>query len=279
MTEKIFLTPLLRLFGYKIIWTELGPIYATQTSKVVTFLYKAASLFVCKILTISKDTKQDLVRGGLSVHKIIPLYVGIDTNAFKPLSHIQIQTIRRRLHIQPKAFVVGFLGTVTNEKGIEDFVDVSRRLIHKNTNYHFIVIGDGPYYSWLQKTLKKFNIAQNYTCSGFLEDVRKYLGSIDILFLPTRHFEGLPLAILEAQSMGKVVVTSRMGGNPEIVKNGVNGFLYRQFDITAISRRIEDLYAHKSKMAELKRQARENIIDRFNIKIQAKKFIQSLQTL
>jgi glycosyltransferase involved in cell wall biosynthesis len=238
-----------------------------------------ASLFVCKILTISKDTKQDLVRGGLSVHKITHLYIGIDTSAFKPLSNVQIQILRSRLHIRPKAFVVGFLGTVTNEKGIEDFVEVSRQLLQKTTNYHFIVIGDGPYYSWLQETVKRFNIEQNYTCPGFLEDVRKYLGSIDILFLPTRHFEGLPLAILEAESMGKVVVTSRMGGNPEIIKNGVNGFLYRQFDITVISKRIEDLYANKSKMAELKRQARENIIDRFNIKIQAKKFIQFLQTL
>ena len=79
--------------------------------------------------------------------------------------------------------------------------------------------------------------------------------------------------------MGKVVITSTMGGSPEIINNGVNGFLYKQFNTTTIVKRIDTLRLHRSKMIELNSRARENIMERFNIEIQAKKFIQFLQNL
>lgn len=279
MTEKIFLTPILKILGYKILWTEQGPIYATQMSRVITLLYKLASFFVDKILAVSQDTKRDLIRGGVIAKKITALYIGIDTNKFKPLSRIKISNLRKKFHIRPSAFVLGFLGTITDEKGIEDFVLVSNMLLKQDKNFHFIVIGDGPFLQWVKRYVEKSKMTQQYTCSGFIEDVTKYLGIIDILFLPTRHYEGLPLAILEAQSMGKVVITSSMGGNPEIIKNGINGFLYTELNKTAIVKRVVSLYRHRSKMVELNRQARKNIMDRFNIESQKKKFVQFLQKL
>ncbi len=279
MTEKIFLTPLLKILGYKIIWTELGPIYATQMSQLITFLYKLTSLVVDKILTISLDTKRDLIRGGISAKKIAALYIGINTEVFKPFSKMQTQKLKTRFHIQPASVVIGFLGTVTSEKGIEDFVNISSKLLKNNLNYHFLVIGDGPFLPWVKKTIRELDITQNYICSGFIEDVRSFLGIIDILFLPTRHYEGLPLAILEAQAMGKIVITSSMGGNPEIITNGVNGFVYKKLINTAIVKRINSLRLHRSRMVDLKRRARENIINRFNIQVQANKFVTVLQNL
>jgi glycosyltransferase involved in cell wall biosynthesis len=187
--------------------------------------------------------------------------------------------LKKKFHIRPSAFILGFLGTVTDEKGIEDFVLVSDMLFKQDKNFHFVVIGDGPFLQWVKKSVKKLKMTQNYTWSGFIEDVTKYLGIIDILFLPTRHYEGLPLAILEAQSMGKVVITSSMGGNPEIIQNGINGLLYTQLNRTTIIKRIGNLYLHRSKMVELNRQARKNIMDRFNIESQKKKFVQFLQNI
>lgn len=279
MTEKIFLTPLLTMLGYKIIWTELGPIYATHMSQTITFLYKLVSYFVDKIITISQDTKRDLINGGVAARIITVLYIGIDTNKFRPLTNTEINKLRRRLHIRPSDFVIGFLGTVTDEKGIVDFVDVSNILIKQNRNFRFVVIGDGPFLPWVKRSIKRLKMTENYIYTGFIEDVTKYLGIIDILLLPTRHYEGLPLAVLEAQCMGKVVITSSMGGNPEIITNSVNGFLYTKLSKTAIVKRINSLYIHKSRMVDLKRQARENIIDRFNIQIQAKRFVTFLQNL
>ncbi len=279
MTEKIFLTPILKIQGYKILWTEQGPIYATQMSKVIKFLYRQVSIFVDKILAVSKDTKKDLIRGGVSAKKITAIYIGIDINKFKPLSTIKINTLKRRFQISRNSFVLGYLGTVTDEKGIEDFVLVSNMLFKQDKNFHFVIIGDGPLLPWVKQSIKRLKMTKNYMCSGFVEDVTKYLGVIDILFLPTRHYEGLPLAILEAQSMGKIVITSTMGGNHEIVQNGINGFLFSGLNKASIVKRIITMRLSKSNMLELNRQARKNIMKRFNIEVQKKKFVQFLQNI
>lgn len=273
MTEKLFLTPLLKVQGYKVIWTELGPIYATRMSEIITWLYKIVSIFVDKIITISKDTKNDLIHGGVSSKKIMAVYIGIDTKLFKPLSVSETKILRNRHHIPLNATVIGFLGTVTEEKGIEEFVEVSNALIKQNRNCYFVVIGDGPRLNWMKAIVKTLQINHSYLFLGFLDNVKKYLGSIDILLLPTHHFEGLSLAILEAQSMGKVVIASSMGGNLEIINNGINGYVYKKFNITNMVRLIDSLSIRRSKILKLSNNARKNIIDKFNIQLQAEKFL------
>lgn len=279
MSEKVFLTPVLKIKGYKVVWTELGPLYATQMSRMVTFLYKLASLCVDKIITISEDTKKDLITGGVREDKVKTLYIGVDTNQYKPISYVEASLLKKKLSIRQNASVIGFLGTVTDEKGIEDFVEISKILHEKARNYHFVVIGDGPFLSWVKKSVSEHKMTNCYTYAGFVQDVRPYLRVIDILLLPTRHHEGLPLAILEAQSMGKIVITSNMGGNSEIIANGRNGFFYTRLHHNDIVKLIESLATHKPKMDTLGVAARQNIITRFNIRVQARKFIEILKNL
>ncbi len=278
MTEKLFLTPILKIKGYKIIWTELGPIYATQMSRAVTFLYKIISLYVDKIITISKDTKNDLINGGVERNKIVPVYIGIDTNIFKPPSKSEMSLLRKKFHINPNTTVIGYLGTVTWQKGIEDFLAVSKALLKHSKNFHFIVIGDGELLNSIKASIKREKLSEYYLFTGFVEDVDVYLGVIDVLLLPTHHYEGLSLAILEAQSMGKVVITSNMGGNSEIIRNGKNGVIYKKLNVGTIAKTIENLSNHKSKMVALGAEARQNIVTRFNIRAQAKKFLKDIET-
>lgn len=277
MTEKLFLTPILKNLGYPIIWTELGPLYATKMSKLITFFYKVMSAKVDKIVAISEDTKKDLINGGVRNNKVVAIYIGIDTNKFKPLQKTEVSKLRETFHISAKATVIGFLGTVTNEKGIEEFVEISYELFKRNKNFHFVVIGNGPSLTWAQDTVKKLKMTNHYTFFGFIEDVTKHLGIMDILFLPTHHYEGLSLALLEAQTMGKVVITSSMGGNPEIVTNRENGFLYKKFNKTYMVTLIDSLAAHRSQLVEVGMRARENALEKFNIQKQAKKFVNLFQ--
>lgn len=277
MTEKIFLTPVLKAYKYNVVWTELGPLYATQMSKVVTFLYKLASLYVDRIFTISKDTKRDLVSGGVAKDKVETVYIGINTNQYKPLRKSYCNMFRKQNAINNSDTVIGFLGTVTKEKGIEDFIAISSLLNNNLKGFHFVVIGDGPSLSWVKRSIRSLKMTSSYTYTGFVQNVKSYLGIIDILLLPTKHYEGLPLAILEAQSMGKVVITSNMGGNSEIIINGKNGYIYTRMNRKIITKLIENLASNKSKMVALGTAARLNIITRFNIQTQAKKFVEVLK--
>lgn len=278
MTEKLFLTTVLKVMGYSIIWTELGPIYVNKMTNLVKFLYRLVSKSTDKILTISKNTKLDLVSGGVEKSKIKTIYTGIDPIKFRPFSKNKINNLRTARHIPIRSLVIGFLGTVTYEKGIWEFIETSRELLKKDLKIHFIVIGNGPELRWAQDKVNQLKISDYYSFPGYVEDVRKHLGIIDILLLPTHHFEGLSLALLEAQTMGKVIITSKIGGNSEIVTDDVNGFIFSKFDVKSVVKLINTLNENRSKLSDLGAAARENALEKFNINKQVKKFVKEFIT-
>ena len=79
--------------------------------------------------------------------------------------------------------------------------------------------------------------------------------------------------------MGKVVITSNMGGNSEIITDEKNGIIYNEQNPTVVVKIIENLVNRKSKMDSLGQAARQNIVTRFNIRVQAKKFLKVFRSI
>lgn len=268
MTEKIFITPILKLLNYKIVWVEHGPLYKTQRAKVIKVLYRLISNFVDKIIAVSKDTEKDLINGGVNKNKIKTLYIGVDTKYFAPLSKTVTENEKKKLKVPLKNYMVGFLGTVNKEKGIEDFVEVARELNKIDSNISYLIIGDGP----LLKEIKEKNNNKNFIFTGFQSDVKKHIGILDLLFFPTKHNEGMSLSILETMSMGKVVVARDIGGNSEII-NTTNGYLYKHNE--GISDFIFSLLKNRKKLRDVGKNARDEIIQNFDINKSVKNFYDS----
>lgn len=239
-TEMIFLTPILKLFGKKVVWIQHGPIFVSQASKIILWMYKFASKFADKIIAVSEDTKTDLVSGGVSERKVEVLYIGVRTPTIKKYDH---------------PFTIGFLGTITKEKGIEEFINVVTK-----AKVNAMVIGDGPDRRLIPKEIKQ---------AGFVRDVYAYLRKIDVLFLPTRHHEGISMAILEAMASGVPVVTTDIGGNREIIKNGYNGLLLKPGESFNMNQDWKTMGKH----------ARKTVVEQFNIQTQAKIFAELFKSL
>ncbi len=244
LTEMIFLTPILKLLRRKTVWIVHGPLFASESAGLVKFFFLIASGFVDRIIAVSADTKRDLTRGGAPDKKIIVIYIGVDRKPVKKTPH--------------KEFTIGFLGSVTKEKGIEEFAAVA-----KKTKTAAVVIGDGPYLKLLPAGIKR---------TGFVTNVDRHLCAVDVLLFPTRHHEGISMAILEAQAIGIPVLATDIGGNKEIIRDGYNGFLYRQGDTIGMARDIRMLSRNKTKTIKMGNNARLMIAARFSIGEQAKKF-------
>lgn len=226
MTEKIFLTPFLRLFGLKVVWLELGPIFSTKRAKEIIFLYKLVSSLVSHIIVCSKDTLHDLEKGGINPEKIAPIYVGVDAGFFQPLGRSEKEKIKRDLGLEDKT-IVGFWGTICFEKGIGDFMETSKIVASKSSVVRFMIIGDGPELKWAKKYARENKLTDKIIFVPFQKDIRRFGGIIDVFFFPTRHIEGLPAAILEAMAMGIPVVAKNLGGVGEVVINNRTGNLYK----------------------------------------------------
>lgn len=245
-TEMIFLTPVLKLMEYKVIWIQHGPFFISQAAGTIKALYRLSSMFVDKIIAVSQDTKRDLIAGGIQKEKITVIYIGVQMS---------------RINKKPHSFTIGFLGTITKEKGIEDFVRIAE-------GFHTLVIGDGPDRNLVHGPI-----------TGFVRGVQRYLRNIDILLLPTRHHEGISMAILEAQAMGIPVLATDIGGNREIITHGYNGFLYALGDTKAMERDILMLSKNRKKLREMGKNGRQRVLERFNMDKQGKLFANFFRSL
>jgi len=113
------------------------------------------------------------------------------------------------------------------------------KIANKLQNYNFIVLGDGSLSEKAKIYLKK-NYIKNVFLFGTKKDVFKYLYESD-LFLSTSLYEGHPISILEAMSIGLPIVASQVTGNVDTIKSGYSGFLYRLGDITQASYFIDKI--------------------------------------
>lgn len=246
-TEKLTLSPILKLLGMKVLWLEHGPFFKTGRAKEIEILYRLKSHFVNKIITVSEDARNNLIKGGISPKKTLCIPNGIDADYFLPLTKSQKQEARSKLGIGEKDLIIGFVGRICQEKGIEELLSVAKSL----PDSRFILVGEGP---MRQKAMKS-----GCACPGFLDDVRSYLGIFDIFYFPTRHHEGLSASVQQAMAMGIPVVARDIGGNKELVDEET-GYLYKGDSLEA----IEKLLKNEKRRIKIGKAARRKIIVHFN---------------
>lgn len=197
------------------------------------------------IIVVSKETQKKL-------KKIIPF---INTTLIFNGTLPQIPTnnsikrqMRMVLNIPIDAKVVCFIGRLSPQKGISGLVSVATRIIGATEDVYFIVVGDGSLRSMISNCIKKYNGRVLYY--GEKRNVEPYYMASDILFLPSIT-EGLPMTILEAFSYGLPTVASRVGGVPDVVVDGYNGFLCDPSDYVNMSKQIIKLLYDDNMRLEL----------------------------
>ncbi len=274
MTEKIFLTPILKLKGYNVIWIEHGPLFITNRTSVIKKSYRIASKFTNKIIAVSKDTKKDLIRGGINKNKIETVYIGIDVKHFSPLASMEKNNFRAKLKIPEKNLIIGSLGTITEEKGIKEFIEVANNIYKKTREVFFLLVGNGPLFSWAKNEVKKLKIDNAFYFSEKVVDVRSYLGIMDIFFFPTKHNEGISMSILEAMSMGVLVMAYDIGGNKELIEDDKTGIMINDLNKNLVN----EILKYKGNNI-LRRNARDFVQKHFNINIQAERFYEFFNTI
>lgn len=103
-------------------------------------------------------------------------------------------------------------------------LDVLQRPTWRERPWHLTFYGSGPDYTHVEQLARFFEIEDRVTFAGFVADLREIWRNNHVLLLPS-HGEGLPLAALEAMMLGRPVVATDVGGNRELIADGVNGFI------------------------------------------------------
>ncbi|HWE43866.1 MAG TPA: glycosyltransferase [Gemmatimonadaceae bacterium] len=132
------------------------------------------------------------------------------------------------------------VGRLSPEKGFDDFIAAAQIVLQEAPDVGFLLIGDGPLRSELQRAIDGRALGARVVLTGFRDDVDRILSDADIL-VQTSHTEGLPNVILEAAAAQVPVVATAVGGTPEVVADGQSGYLVPPRDTAAIAERLLEL--------------------------------------
>lgn len=155
----------------------------------------------------------------------------------------------------------------------EAIARINRNL--ENKPIKLIVVGDGPLKMELIQLIQYLEIVENVEFIGIIEDVQPIIARSDILVLPSIKREGMPIVVLEAMCHAKPVIGTRIGGIPELIEDGVNGFLIEPKDSTDLSERILMLVNHKLIREQMGMAGRQIFLNKYT----SEKMIQNIDRL
>jgi glycosyltransferase involved in cell wall biosynthesis len=108
---------------------------------------------------------------------------------------------------------------------------------------------------------------------GLLKDIklRKIYNNSDIILLPSLS-EGISNTAIESMSMGKILISSNSGGMPELIKDGVNGFIFKKYDIFDFVNKVDYIISNVDNFQSLRQNARAHVQQNYRIEAQIEKF-------
>ena len=206
----------------------------------------------------SDEVFEWFINNGWPVSKVKKLLSGVDLDALVP---IECKPLLPNLLISANEFVVGFSGRLSVEKAPDIFLEIAK--LSGSTNLHFVMTGSGPMESDLVREIDTLLPNIKFTYLGLVDEVSKYVASYDVLVLPSR-IDGRPLIVMEALALGVPVIASNVGGLPNLVIDGVNGYLLKELNPSGFYNKIQLLASCKESHLKMKKNARlfaENNLD------------------
>lgn len=172
-----------------------------------------------------------------------------------PIGGIDLAKFKINANKSRRFIEIGTVGMLSKQKGFAYLVEAAKLILEKNCNVRFSIAGDGAEFENLQNLIEKLKLNDKVKLLGFRPDIADLLGQWDIYVQPSL-WEGLCMTVVEAMACGLPVIASNVGGIPESVIEGRNGFLVPPKDKFILAEKIQQLVENPSLRIEMGRQAR-----------------------
>jgi glycosyltransferase involved in cell wall biosynthesis len=193
------------------------------------------------VVTASEERRSHfLSENAVAERKVMVIPLGIDTRSFTHDPEFRTR-IRADLNIRPNTVVIGAVGHFGREKGVDvvlqAFAELSRRA--PNLDAVLVILGDGTHRQ--RETTRRLAAAfpaGRVILAGYRSDISKWYSAFDVMLHAPRQ-EAFGLAVIEAMAANLPVVATRVGGVPELVRQGDSGFLCEPESPAALADALE----------------------------------------
>jgi glycosyltransferase involved in cell wall biosynthesis len=208
-------------------------------NSLLLFLYGVVDRFVlrryARVAAVSDEVKRRLLKAGVRGEAIRLIRNGIELH---PFDHAA-PSLREDLALDG-APVVGLIGRLSSEKGIDIFLRAAALVLVEFPSAKFVVVGEGPDKEKLERLVDELNIRASVSMLGRRGDMPSVYASLDIMVSSSRQ-EGLPIAILEGMASSLPLVATAVGEVPTVVLDGRTGLLVPAEDVDLLAKGILQL--------------------------------------
>ena len=202
------------------------------------------------IISPSEFIKRQLIKGKIKYKRMETLHNFVLDNG-------------RKENLSNKGYAFYF-GRLSIEKGILDVLHAIKNI----ENAKLIIAGDGPEKEKIIEFIQKNNLEEKVKLVGYLnqDEIRKYIQESKFVVVPSIWYENCPYSILETMEIGKPIIGSNIGGIPELIENGKNGYLYKFGNIEELSEKMNILFSDDILAKKQTRMSRELYEQKYNEK-------------
>lgn len=238
-------------------------------NKLDCFLLRYAN----RIMAVSDGIKNDLIKSGISDKRIAMIQNAVEQNGEKELFSRNRKAKRQLLNIHEKEFVAGYIGRLSEEKGVKYLIEACTLLAKSGAPVKILIIGDGPQRKELEELVENSGNEGSIMFTGFQNDIENWLPAMDVFVLPSLT-EGTPMSMLEAMAGGIPVVASSVGGVPQVIDSDKGGILVTPGKPEEIKNAIRILYKNETLRNCVSQEAQKTI----KLKYDAKDWINKVET-
>jgi glycosyltransferase involved in cell wall biosynthesis len=217
------------------------------------------------LIAVSPQVRDDLVALGVAPpERFAVIRLGIELEERVAPEQDGRAESRRYLGIGPDRFAVGWIGRMTAVKRTDDVLVAFRRLREDGVDAVLCMVGDGPDRPELERRAHELGIVRETLFLGYQEDVAPFYAAFDALVLPSSN-EGTPVSAIEALAAGRPVVATRVGGVPDVVQEGEDGFLVEAGATDDLADRLAQLARDPALRERMGRAGRERVLPRYAV--------------
>ena len=250
---------ILRIMGKKPVLTAFAP-KSKYSEHKKGFFNRCYTFLICTLESLNLKLAYKIILESPSVSSFMGLEEYNDKLEYGAL-YIDDNKFEKKAQVSQRPDLVGFIGRLSEEKGVINFVKAVN--IMKGCNFNFLIRGEGPLKHDLSDFIKE-NDLENIQIGGWVpyDQIPLHLNKLKLLVMPS-YTEGLPNLMLEAMACGTPVLATPVGGIPDFIEDGVTGFLMENNSPECIAQNIKRVFKHK-KMGDLSENAHKKVKSEFS---------------
>jgi len=246
---------------------SIGHVRWVPSDSTPDFIIKCYSLLVsCSnevVLFNSQETATPFRRNQNS-SKFRVLYNGIKE---REVNKDELNSLTKTIGLERKMKTIGIFGRIIPMKGHHVLLKSAKYLSERGIKLNILILGDNSdknYLSALEEKIKEYELC-NIHMLGFKNDIENYLSISDIIVAPSTVHESFGRTLIEGMALGKTVIASNVGAHPEIIEDGINGFLVEPNNPKDLADKIEELIGSDELLKSIGGKGRACFLSRFSL--------------